>query len=43
MTLPPLLLRLSVHTREHAWPTLWLPSFLVWPLLSPSSADAARF
>lgn len=33
MTFPPLLLRLHVHTPEHAWPTLWLPLFLVWPLL----------
>jgi hypothetical protein len=32
MTLRPLLLRLSVHTREHAWSTLWLPLFLVRPL-----------
>jgi hypothetical protein len=33
MTFPPLLLRLRVQTPEHAWPTLWLPLFLVWPLL----------
>lgn len=33
MTFPPFLLRLRVRTPEHAWPTLWLPLFLVWPLL----------
>lgn len=33
MRFPPLLLRLRVHTTEHAWPTLWLPLFLVWALL----------
>jgi len=33
MTFPPSLLRLRVRTPEHAWPTLWLPVFLVWPLL----------
>jgi len=33
MTFPPLLLRLRVRTPDHAWPTLWLPLFLVWPLL----------
>jgi hypothetical protein len=33
MTFPPLLLRLRLHTPEHAWPTLWLPLFLVWPLV----------
>jgi hypothetical protein len=33
MTFPPSLLRLRVLTPEHAWPTLWLPLFLVWPLL----------
>jgi hypothetical protein len=33
MTFPPSLLRLRVRTPEHAWPTLWLPLFLVWPLL----------
>lgn len=33
MTFPPLLVRLRVHTPERAWPTLWLPLFLVWPLL----------
>jgi len=31
MTLPPALLRLRVPAR--AWPTLWLPLFLLWPLL----------
>jgi hypothetical protein len=34
MTFPPSLLRLRVRTPEHRWPTLWLPLFLVWPLLS---------
>ena len=33
MTFPPSLLRLRVRTPEHAWPTLWLPLFLIWPLL----------
>jgi hypothetical protein len=33
MTFPPSLLRLRVRNPEHAWPTLWLPLFLVWPLL----------
>ena len=33
MTFPPSLLRLRVCTPEHAWPALWLPLFLVWPLL----------
>jgi len=33
MTFPPSLLRLRVQTSEHAWPILWLPLFLVWPLL----------
>jgi hypothetical protein len=33
MTFPPSLLRLRVRTREHAWPTLWLPLFLAWLLL----------
>jgi hypothetical protein len=33
MTFPPSLLRLRVRTPEHAWPTLWLPLFLVWPVL----------
>jgi hypothetical protein len=33
MRFPPSLLRLRVRTPEHAWPTLWLPLFLVWPLL----------
>jgi hypothetical protein len=33
MTFPPTLLRMRVRTPEHAWPTLWLPLFLVWPLL----------
>jgi hypothetical protein len=33
MTFPPCLLRLRLRTPEHAWPTLWLPLFLVWPLL----------
>lgn len=33
MTFPPSLLRLRLHTPERAWPTLWLPLFLVWPLL----------
>jgi len=33
MTFPPSLLRLRVCTAEHDWPTLWLPLFLVWPLL----------
>ena len=33
MTFPPSLLRLRLRTPEHAWPTLWLPLFLVWPLL----------
>ena len=33
MTFPPSMLRLRLRTPEHAWPTLWLPLFLVWPLL----------
>jgi hypothetical protein len=33
MMFPPSLLRLRVRTPEHAWPTLWLPVFVVWPLL----------
>jgi hypothetical protein len=33
MRFPPALLRLRVRTPEHAWPTLWLPLFLVWLLL----------
>jgi hypothetical protein len=33
MSFPPLLLRLRVLTPAHAWPTLWLPLFLIWPLL----------
>ena len=33
MTFPPSLLRLRVRTSEHAWPILWLPLFVVWPLL----------
>src|SRR5262249_15275107 len=33
MTFPPSLLRLRVRTPEHAWPTLWLPLFVVWALL----------
>ena len=33
MRFPPSLLRLRLHTPEHAWPTLWLPLFLLWPLL----------
>jgi hypothetical protein len=33
MMFPPSLLRLRVRTPEHAWPTLWLPLFLVWPLI----------
>jgi hypothetical protein len=33
MTFPPSVLRLRVRTAEHASPTLWLPLFLVWPLL----------
>jgi len=33
MTFPPSLLRLRVRTPEHPWPTLWLPVFLVWPLV----------
>jgi hypothetical protein len=33
MTFPPSLLRLRLRTPEHAWPTLWLPVILLWPLL----------
>lgn len=33
MTFPPSLLRLRVRTPEHAWPAVWLPLFLIWPLL----------
>jgi hypothetical protein len=33
MRFPPLLVRLRVRTPEHAWPTLWLPLFLVWLVL----------
>jgi hypothetical protein len=33
MTFPPSLLRLRVRTPEHAWPIVWLPLFVVWPLL----------
>jgi len=33
MTFPPLLMRLRVRTPAHAWPTLWLPLFLIWPLV----------
>ncbi|HEY4244021.1 MAG TPA: hypothetical protein VGM88_29615 [Kofleriaceae bacterium] len=33
MTFPPSILRLRVRTPDHAWPTLWLPLFLLWPLL----------
>src|SRR5262249_14969635 len=33
MTFPPTLLRLRVRTPEHAWPTLWLPLFLLWAIL----------
>ena len=33
MMFPPSLMWLRVHTSERAWPTLWLPLFLVWPLL----------
>jgi hypothetical protein len=33
MTFPPSLVRLRVRTPEHEWPTLWLPLFLIWPLL----------
>ncbi len=33
MTFPPTLLRLRVRTPEHAWPTLWLPLVVIWPLL----------
>jgi len=31
MTLPPALMRLQVVHRS--WPSLWLPLFLLWPLL----------
>lgn len=33
MRFPPPLLRLRVRTPENAWPTLWLPLFLIWALL----------
>lgn len=33
MMFPPLLLRLRLQSPEHGWPTLWLPLFLLWPLL----------
>jgi hypothetical protein len=33
MTLPPLLLRVRLVAPHHRWPTLWLPVFLLWPLV----------
>jgi hypothetical protein len=33
MMLPPALLRLRIRGPHSAWPTLWLPLFLLWPLL----------
>ena len=31
--IPPALLRLRLTKRDGGWPTLWLPVFLLWPLL----------
>lgn len=33
MIIPPLLLRVRLVAPNHRWPTLWLPVFLLWPLL----------
>lgn len=35
MIIPPLLLRVRLVAPRHRWPTLWLPLFLLWPLLLP--------
>ena len=33
MMIPPALVRLRLRGPSRAWPTLWLPLFLLWPLL----------
>ena len=33
MSLPPLLMRVRLTAPRHRFPTLWLPLFLVWPLV----------
>ena len=33
MKLPPTWLRLQISAPHRAWPGLWLPVFLLWPLL----------
>lgn len=39
--IPPALLRLRWRGSSGGWPTLWLPLFLLWPLLSIVLALAA--
>jgi hypothetical protein len=31
--IPPAFMRLRLTNRNSGWPTLWLPLFLLWPLL----------
>jgi hypothetical protein len=31
--IPPAILKLRLTNRDRGWPTLWLPLFLLWPLL----------
>ena len=43
MMLPPALMRLRVRSPRARWPTLWLPLFLLWPLLLLAFALLASF
>ena len=43
MMLPPALLRLRLRSPRASWPTLWLPLFLLWPLLFVLFALIASF
>ena len=33
MSLPPALMRLRVRAPGRAWPSVWLPIFVLWPVL----------